>query len=407
MPSHSAGESPSGRPADGADEAEPSGVSFDTFEFPQALLRGIGERGFRTATPIQADVIPVAREGVDLIACAETGTGKTAAFVLPILERLLLHRTPAQLGEAARTAVLILTPTRELAVQIDDDIQGFAYHTGLSSVAVYGGAPAEPQERALRAGVDIVVATPGRLMDHMRSGITDFSGLVVLVLDEADRMMDMGFWPDITRILSELPSARQTLLFSATMPDEVMSRARAITRDARMVESGARNGPARTIHHTAVTVAGGEKAGWLARFLKQEAGPVLVFVRTKIGADRLASRLIAQGIRTAALHADRTQQQRTAAVEGLKSGRFTALIATDLAARGLDIEGISHVVNYEVPATREAYVHRVGRTGRAHLSGTAVTLVAPEERRAMNAIARELSIVVQEPASPTRVHSSG
>ena len=176
-------------------------------------------------------------------------------------------------------------------------------------------------------------------------------------------MMDMGFWPDITRILSELPSARQTLLFSATMPDEVMNRARAITRDARMVESGARNGPARTIHHTAVMVPGGEKAGWLAKFLRQEAGPVLVFVRTKIGADRLASRLIAQGIRTAALHADRTQQQRTAAVEGLKSGRFTALIATDLAARGLDIEGISHVVNYEVPSTREAYVHRVGRTG--------------------------------------------
>jgi ATP-dependent RNA helicase RhlE len=214
-------------------------------------------------------------------------------------------------------------------------------------------------------------------------------------------MMDMGFWPDITRILSELPSARQTLLFSATMPDEVMNRARAITRDARMIASGARNGPARTIHHTAVRVAGGEKAGWLAKFLRREAGPVLVFVRTKIGADRLASRLIAQGIRTAALHADRTQQQRTAAVEGLKSGRFTALVATDLAARGLDIEGISHVVNYEVPATREAYVHRVGRTGRAHLSGTAVTLVAPEEQRAMNAIARELSIVVQEPERPT------
>ena len=362
-------------------------------------MRGVGERGFTTATPIQAAVIPVAREGADVIACAETGTGKTAAFVLPILEQLLARRTAAQIGEAARTAVLILTPTRELAVQIDDDIQGFAYHTGLSSMAVYGGAPAEPQERALRAGVDIVVATPGRLMDHMRTGVTDFSRLAVLVLDEADRMMDMGFWPDITRIVSELPSARQTLLFSATMPDDVMNRARAITRQARLIESGARNGPARTIDHTAVMVPGGEKAAWLAKFLRQEAGPVLVFVRTKIGADRLASRLIAQGIRTAALHADRTQQQRTAAVEGLKSGRFTSLIATDLAARGLDIEGISHVVNYEVPSTREAYVHRVGRTGRAHLTGTAVTLVAPEERRAMNAIARELSIVVQEPAA--------
>jgi ATP-dependent RNA helicase RhlE len=384
---------------------DPTPIEFATLDLDPRLRSGVQDRGFVRTTPIQSAVFPVVFAGADLIACAETGTGKTAAFVLPILERLLLHRTPAQLGDAARTAVLILTPTRELAVQIDDDIQGFAYHTGLSSVAVYGGAPAEPQERALRAGVDIVVATPGRLMDHMRSAITDFSGLVVLVLDEADRMMDMGFWPDITRILSELPTARQTLLFSATMPDEVMNRARAITRDARMIESGARNGPARTIHHTAVMVAGGDKAGWLAKFLRQEAGPVLVFVRTKIGADRLASRLIAQGIRTAALHADRTQQQRTAAVEGLKSGRFTALVATDLAARGLDIEGISHVVNYEVPATREAYVHRVGRTGRAHLTGTAVTLVAPEERRAMNAIARELSIVVQEPAATAPANS--
>jgi ATP-dependent RNA helicase RhlE len=361
----------------------------------------VAERGFTAATPIQSDVIPVAREGVDLIACAETGTGKTAAFVLPILERLLSRRTPAQIGEAARTAVLILTPTRELAVQIDDDIQGFAYHTGLSSVAVYGGAPSDPQERALRAGVDIVVATPGRLMDHMRMRVTDFSGLDALVLDEADRMMDMGFWPDITRIISELPAARQTLLFSATMPNEVMARARAITRDARMIENGARNGPARTIRHTAVMVPGSDKTAWLAHFLRHEQGPVLVFVRTKVGADRLASRLIAQGIHTAALHADRTQEQRAAAVGGLRSGRFTALIATDLAARGLDIEGISHVVNYEVPSTRDAYVHRVGRTGRAHLSGTAVTLVGPEERRAMTALARDLSIVIQESVPAT------
>jgi len=387
------------RPASLPDDLESRGATFESFGFPQALLRGVNERGFKTATPIQIDVIPIVREGVDLIACAETGTGKTAAFVLPILERLLAKRTPAQLGEAARTAVLILTPTRELAVQIEDDIQGFAYHTALSSVAVYGGAPSDPQERALRAGVDLVVATPGRLMDHMRMGATDFSGLDVLVLDEADRMMDMGFWPDITRILSELPTTRQTLLFSATMPNEVMARARAITRDARKIENGARNGPARTINHKAAMVPGSEKTAWLARFLRQEQGPVLVFVRTKVGADRLASRLIAQGIRTTALHADRTQQQRSAAVAGLRSGRFTALVATDLAARGLDIEGISHVINYEVPSTREAYVHRVGRTGRARLNGTAVTLVAPEERRALNALVRELGISIGEPAA--------
>jgi ATP-dependent RNA helicase RhlE len=396
-----------GAPAGAAPDNEPLGPSFESFKFPQALLRGVKERGFETATPVQRDVIPVARHGGDLIACAETGTGKTAAFVLPILEHLLALRSADRIGAALRTSALILTPTRELAVQIDDDIQGFAYHTGLSSVAVYGGAPPDPQERALRAGVDIVVATPGRLMDHMRGGVTDFSGLDVLVLDEADRMMDMGFWPDITRIVSELPSSRRTFLFSATMPEEVMKRARAITRDAVMIESGVRNGPARTILHTAVTVPSGEKAAWLARFLKREAGPVLVFVRTKVGADRLASRLVAQGIRTTALHADRTQQQRSTAVEGLRSGRFTALVATDLAARGLDIEAISHVVNYEVPQTREAYVHRVGRTGRASLAGTALTLVAPEERRAMNALARELSITVQEPdARPAEGHST-
>jgi ATP-dependent RNA helicase RhlE len=389
------------RPRGRRDDAEPKGPTFESFAFPQALLRGVAERGFKTATPIQRDVIPVAREGVDLIACAETGTGKTAAFVLPLLERLLARRSAAQLGESAKTTVLILTPTRELAVQIEDDIAGFSYHTGLSSVAVYGGAPSEPQDRALRAGVDIVVATPGRLMDHMRMGATDFSGLDVLVLDEADRMMDMGFWPDITRIVSELPTSRQTLLFSATMPDDVMNRARAITREARMIENGARNGPARTIAHRAVFVPSGEKANWLATFLRRESGPVLVFVRTKVGAERLASRLIAQGIRTAALHADRTQQQRTSAVEGLKSGRHASIVATDVAARGLDIEGISHVVNYEVPSTREAYVHRVGRTGRAHLSGTAITLVAPEERRALNALARELGIAIEEsPAAP-------
>ncbi|HEY3382474.1 MAG TPA: DEAD/DEAH box helicase [Vicinamibacterales bacterium] len=354
-------------------------------------------------TPIQADVIPVARTGRDLIACAETGTGKTAAFVLPILERLLQRRSAPPSEGSPRTAVLILTPTRELAVQIDDDIQGFGYHTGLSSVAVYGGAPSEPQERALRAGVDIVVATPGRLMDHMRCGATDFTGLDVLVLDEADRMMDMGFWPDITKIVSAVPEARQTLLFSATMPDEVMTRARAITKDAVMIANGAKNGPARTISHTSAQVPSGEKATWLGRFLRQEPGPVLVFVRTKRGADRLASRLVAAGIRVAALHADRTQQQRSAAVEGLRSGRFTALVATDLAARGLDIEAITHVVNYEVPPTREAYVHRVGRTGRALASGMAVTLVAPEERRALDALVRELDIEMKPLLTPPRL----
>jgi len=378
-------------------------VSFESLGLDPRVLKGVGDRGFARTTPIQAAVIPAALEGGDLIACAETGTGKTAAFLLPILQRLIVR---GDTGAAAmgRTTVLVLTPTRELAVQIEDDIQGFAYHTPVSSVTVCGGLPSEPQERALRAGVDIVVATPGRLMDHMRGGAARFDDIEVFVLDEADRMMDMGFWPDVTRIVQALPAERQTLLFSATMPDEVMARARKIvTGDPRFIASGARNGPARTITHLVEALPSARKGEWLAKFLRRERGPVLVFVRTKRGADRLASRIISSGIRAAALHADRTQAQRTSAVEGLRSGRYTALIATDLAARGLDIDGITHVINYEVPSTREAYVHRVGRTGRATAAGTAVTLMAPEERRALDALARDLGLSLDSgprPASP-------
>ena len=372
---------------------EPARVPFGSLELHPALIASVAERGFTETMPIQTEVIPAALSGIDLIACAETGTGKTAAFVLPILDRLIRDgERDAGATRPPATSVLILTPTRELAVQIEDDILGFAYHTVVSSIAVYGGVPAEPQERALRAGADIVVATPGRLMDHMRGGAASFGGLRVLVLDEADRMMDMGFWPDVRHIVSTLPTERQTLLFSATVPPEVVEQARTIVRGARMIATGASNGPARTITHRIESMPAAEKAGWLGRFLKREPGPVLVFARTKRGADRLASRLVAAGVRTAALHADRTQAQRSAALEGLRSGRYTALVATDVAARGLDIEAVTHVVNYEVPATREAYVHRVGRTGRADTAGTAVTLVAPEERRALEVLARDVGI---------------
>ena len=377
-------------------DADQLPVAFDSLGLDPRLLKGVADRGFAKTTPIQAAVIPPALEGGDLIACAETGTGKTAAFLLPILQRLIARGGAQGSGTVSgRTTVLVLTPTRELAVQIEDDISGFAYHTPVSSVTVCGGLPSDPQERALRAGVDIVVATPGRLMDHMRGGAARFDDLEVLVLDEADRMMDMGFWPDVTRIVQALPASRQTLLFSATMPDEVLSRAREIVRDPQFIASGTRNGPARTITHVVETLPSARKGEWLAKFLRRERGPVLVFVRTKRGADRLASRVISAGVRAAALHADRTQAQRLAAVEGLRSGRYTALIATDLAARGLDIDGITHVINYEVPTTREAYVHRVGRTGRATATGTAVTLMAPEERRALDALARDLGVPLE------------
>ena len=366
-------------------------VPFDTLHLHPAVVKGVASRGFKVTTPIQAQVIPVAREGGDIIACAETGTGKTAAFVLPILDRLIRTRESGE-GLRHKTKVLVLAPTRELAVQVDDDITGFAYHTSLRSAVVCGGLPSEPQERALQAGVDIVVATPGRLMDHMRSGVPDFSALEVLVLDEADRMLDMGFWPDIQRIVEALPRERQTLLLSATMPEEVVKLANEVVRHPRMVGKPRANKVATTISHAIEEVSAAGKAEWLARFLRREAGPILVFVRTKRGADRLADRLKSAGVRCAPLHADLSQPQRTSAVEGFRAGRFKALVATDLAARGLDIHGITHVINFEVPSTREAYVHRVGRTGRADALGTAITLVAPEERRALAALEREVGL---------------
>ncbi|HET7218416.1 MAG TPA: DEAD/DEAH box helicase [Vicinamibacterales bacterium] len=377
-------------------EYDPRPAAFETLGLEPSLIEGIRVRGFTATTPIQSAVIPFVMSGDDLIGCAETGTGKTAAFLLPILNRMLKARAAAP-EERGFTRVLILAPTRELCVQIEDDVQGFTYHTDLTSIAVYGGVPMDAQERALKSGVDIVVATPGRLMDHMRNGAVAFDKLDTLVLDEADRMMDMGFWPDVRRIVGALPdsAARQTLLFSATMPEEVMRLADEVVCDAKFVQIGTAGGPAKSITHTIENVPAGQKTEWLAKFLRRADGPVLVFVRTKSGAERLARRLAAAGLKAAALHADRTQAQRTQAVEGFRSGRYRVLVATDVAARGLDIDGITHVVNYEVPSNRETYVHRVGRTGRADATGTALTLVAPEELRALQALQRSFGMELQ------------
>jgi ATP-dependent RNA helicase RhlE len=375
---------------------DPSPVTFDSLGLDSTLIESIRQRGFVYTTPIQSAVIPIIMGGDDLIGCADTGTGKTAAFLLPILNRMLKTRAAAP-EERGYTRVLILSPTRELAVQIEDDVQGFSYHTDLTSIAVYGGVPMDQQERALKSGVDLVVATPGRLMDHMRNGAVSFDKLDTLVLDEADRMMDMGFWPDVRRIVNTLPdsAARQTLLFSATMPEEVMKLASEVLCDAKYVQIGTDGGPAKSITHTVENVAAAHKTEWLAKFLRRTDGPVLVFVRTKSGAERLARKLAAFGLKAAALHADRTQAQRSQAVEGFRSGRYRVLVATDVAARGLDIDGITHVVNYEVPSNRETYVHRVGRTGRADATGTALTLVAPEELRALQALQRSFGIEMQ------------
>ncbi|HXI29052.1 MAG TPA: DEAD/DEAH box helicase [Vicinamibacterales bacterium] len=369
-------------------------VPFSGLGLDSRLLEGIRDLGFKDTRPIQTAVIQLALAQQDLIACAETGSGKTAAFVVPTLQWLLggPERTAPLVDGTKKSHVLVLAPTRELAVQIEDEIHGLAYHTNITSAAVYGGVEMGMQERALKAGVDIIVATPGRLMDHMRQQNADLSAIELLVLDEADRMMDMGFWPDVRRIIAALPGKRQTLLFSATMPNEVVRDALEITHDAKYVQVGQRSAPAKSITHRAEHVGAHDKVTWLIDHLKRPEGPVLIFTRTKIGADRLARRLAAAGVRCTALHADRSQDQRRIAVEGFKGGKYKVLVATDIAARGLDIDAIHTVINYEVPDSPDTYVHRVGRTGRSGAVGQALTLVAPEERRALAVLAKAVGL---------------
>ena len=372
-------------------------VPFTSLSLDKRLLEGIRDLGFKDTRPVQTAVIPLALAGDDIIACAETGTGKTAAFVVPTLQWLLTTPRPDVEGTAAatRSRVLVLAPTRELAVQIEDEIHGLAYHTSVTSAAVYGGVEMGMQERALKAGVDIIVATPGRLMDHMRQQNADLSAIQLLILDEADRMMDMGFWPDVRRIISTLPAVRQTLLFSATIANDVVRDALEITREAKYIQVGQRSAPAKSITHLIENVGANDKVAWLIDHLKKPAGPVLIFTRTKVGADRLARRLAAAGVKCTALHADRSQDQRRIAVEGFKGGKYKVLVATDIAARGLDIDAIHTVINYEVPDSADAYVHRVGRTGRADAAGQAITLVSPEERRALAFLAKAVGLQLE------------
>jgi len=364
-----------------------SPVDFASLGLDARLARAIADLGFTQTTPVQSAVFPTVAAGEDLIACAQTGTGKTVAFLLPTLQRLLA----APAGRRGHR-MLVLAPTRELAVQIEDDVRSLVKHARVSGVTVCGGMSMGAQARALRAGVDIVVATPGRLLDHITNGVARFDQLSVLVLDEADRMVDMGFWPDVRRIVETLPAERQTLLFSATTSRDVMKAAKDIMRAPRMMQVGRSGGLASTITHASHHLPTDAKAGWLDTFLAKTPQHALVFVRTRHRADRLVQALAARGHRCAPLHADRTQRERLDAVQGFKSGHVRVLVATDIAARGLDVDGIGHVINFEPPATVDAYVHRVGRTGRAEATGTAVTLVAPEERGAMRAIERALKL---------------
>ena len=349
------------------------GGTFEDLPLHSKLRRGIQEIGYTTPTPIQRDTIPHAVLGRDIIGTAQTGTGKTAAFLLPILERLLEEPT-------GRTYALILTPTRELALQAHAFLRKLAGHTHLRGAAVYGGVGMADQERALRGGAEIIIATPGRLLDHMSRGYVNFQELKILVLDEGDRMLDMGFLPDVRRILQRLPRVRQTMLFSATMPPEIVALSREFLRDPKMIQVEERTVAAVGVTHLALPVPSHLKTDLLSELLKdQMMSSVLVFARTKHRADNLVRQLLHRGINAAVIHGNRSQSQRVRALEGFRTGEYRVLVATDIAARGVDVKDVSHVVNFDVPHEPETYIHRVGRTARAQQRGDAYTLVMPEE----------------------------
>ena len=350
-------------------------VAFDTLALHPDLLHGIHDLGFLHPTPIQREAIPHILAGRDLIGCAQTGTGKTAAFVLPILHRFMRSTRHHQHPRA-----LVLSPTRELALQSIEELKSLSRYVHLRGAAIFGGVPIEPQKAALRRGVDIISATPGRLLDHIYQGMIDFVDLEVFVLDEADRMLDMGFQPDIQKILSFLPVKRQTLLFSATMPPEILKLANQILRQPVTVQIGQRSAPAAGIRHALYPVPHHLKTELLTHLLRVTKMPsVLVFTRTKHRADRLYQHMERAGFRVSVLHGDRSQGQRMAALERFRQGKSQVMVATDIAARGIDIDDISHVINFDLPNSAEDYVHRIGRTARTEATGDAFTLMAPDE----------------------------
>ena len=359
-------------------------MPFSQLKLHPDLVRGLKDLGFVRPTPIQADAIPPALEGKDLLACAQTGSGKTAAFLLPILHNLIGR-------QRGTTRALVLTPTRELAAQIVEDLDDLSVHTPLSSFAVFGGVGMGPQEHAFRRGVDVIVATPGRLLDHFRSPYAKLAGLEFLVLDEADRMLDMGFLPDIRRVLRHLPAKRQTLFFSATMPQPIVELSKEMLHQPATINLERRAAPAIGITQALYPVPQHLKAPLLAHLLKtKQVADALVFTRTKHRADRLARHLAAEGVRCERIHGNRSQAQRTEALAGFKSGKYQVLVATDIAARGIDVTALGHVINFDVPGVPEDYIHRVGRTARAELTGAAFTFVSPEEEGDVKAIERQI-----------------
>ncbi|MBI3158144.1 MAG: DEAD/DEAH box helicase [Chloroflexi bacterium] len=356
-------------------------MTFNTFNLDSRLAAGIQRAGYTVPTPIQVQAIPLAMQGLDLIGTAQTGTGKTAAFVLPILHKLLQ-------GERRKHRALIVTPTRELALQIHETIQALAQGTGLRSAAVYGGVGIGPQIKSLQQGVEILVACPGRLLDLINQRQARLDRIEILVLDEADRMLDMGFLPDVKRILGHVPAQRQTMLFSATFPKEIEELGRKYLRSPRRISVDLA-APATTVTHALYPVSQHLKTPLLLELLKMtDTDSVLIFTRTKHRAQKVTRQLEQAGLKVTALHSNRSQSQRQAALTGFKNGRYQIMVATDIAARGLDVESISHVINYDMPDTADAYIHRIGRTGRAQRTGDAFTLVSPDDSDMVRALER-------------------
>ncbi|MBI5108388.1 MAG: DEAD/DEAH box helicase [Rhodocyclales bacterium] len=381
-------------------------MQFTELGLSAELLRAIGEQGYTTPTPVQQQAIPHILAGRDLEALAQTGTGKTAAFVLPLLQRLSQApsgQTSSPLQKLTHTAprVLVLVPTRELAAQVLASVRTYGAHTGLRALAVFGGVGINPQIQSLRRGIDILVATPGRLLDHLGQRTVDLSKVQTLVLDEADRMFDMGFIRDIRRIIEKLPKVRQNLMFSATFAAEVRELAHAVLQNPALVEVARRNAPAELVTHTVIKVDKEQKRDVLLHlFAAHGWHQVLVFCRTKHGADALTRKLEQSGVRSAALHGNKSQNARTRALADFKAGKLAALVATDIAARGLDIDSLPRVVNFELPNVPEDYVHRIGRTGRAGASGEALSLVSSDERIQLRDIERLLKREIESSILP-------
>jgi len=366
-------------------------MPFDTLGLSADLVRTVAEEGYEQPTPVQEQAIPLVLAGRDVLAAAQTGTGKTAAFTLPILDRLRQHANTSFSPARHPVLVLILVPTRELAMQVDESVRTYGRTVPLRSTVVYGGIPMDPQIKALREGVEILVATPGRLLDLVGQRVANLGQVEILVLDEADRMLDMGFLPDIQRITALLPAKRQNLMFSATFSDEIRRLSRTILNDPAEVEVAPRNTTVEAIRQLVYPVDRERKEELLAHLIRsQDLRQVLVFTRTKIGATRLATWLDRQGLNAVAIHSDRSQPERTRALEEFKNGQIRVLVATDVAARGLDIEDLPHVVNFELPWNPQDYIHRIGRTGRAGLSGDAISLVTIDEADLLRGVQRLL-----------------